>query len=247
MSVVAALAIWLRTPTPLLREHLKVLQFWSLELCFVLLLASVGLVLREVFRTLHVRDVFSVAGLAALATALTLFVAPRTNRIYFDEQIYQGIGQNLSDMKLAQMCNDGTVEYGRLQCWTGEYNKQPYAYPHLLSVAYRVFGVSEGVAFGVNAAVMALTVCGVYLLVLVAFGDRPAAFFAGLIMALVPQHIAVVGHGGGGAVRGAGMRAGAPLRRPVQSVEELGRAGRHWSRGCLRRPVPTRIPADHCP
>ena len=91
---------------------------------------------------------------------LTLFVAPRTNRIYYDEQIYQSIGQNLADLKLAQMCNDGTVEYGRLQCWMGEYNKQPYAYPHLLSVAYRVFGVSEGVAFAVNAAVMALTVCG---------------------------------------------------------------------------------------
>ena len=29
------------------------------------------------------------------------------------------------------MCNDGSVEYGRLQCASGEYNKQPYAYPHL--------------------------------------------------------------------------------------------------------------------
>ena len=63
------------------------------------------------------------------------------------------------------MCNDGTVEYGRLQCWSGEYNKQPYAYPHLLSVAYRVFGVRPATAFVVNAAVMALTVCAVYLLV----------------------------------------------------------------------------------
>ena len=47
---------------------------------------------------------------------LTLFVAPRTNRIYYDEQIYQSIGQNLADLRLAQMCNDGSVEYGRLQC-----------------------------------------------------------------------------------------------------------------------------------
>ena len=54
--------------------------------------------------------------------------------------------QNLADLKLAQMCNDGTVEYGRLQCWSGEYNKQPYAYPHVLSLAYRVFGVKEPVA-----------------------------------------------------------------------------------------------------
>ena len=63
------------------------------------------------------------------ALALTLFVAPRTNRIFYDEQIYQGIGQNLADLRLAQMCNDGSVEYGRLQCASGEYNKQPYAYP----------------------------------------------------------------------------------------------------------------------
>ena len=50
------------------------------------------------------------AGVAAFAACLTLFVAPRTNRIYYDEQIYQGVGQNLADLRLAQMCNDGTVE-----------------------------------------------------------------------------------------------------------------------------------------
>ena len=67
--------------------------------------------------------------------------SPRTNRIFYDEQIYQNIGQNLADLRRAQMCNDGAIEDGRLRCASGEYNKQPYAYPHLLSVAYRVFGV----------------------------------------------------------------------------------------------------------
>ena len=76
-----------------------------------------------------------------MALGLTLGVAPRTNRIYYDEQIYQNTGQNLADLKRAQMCNDGTIEDGRLRCARGEYNKQPYAYPHLLSLVYRVFGV----------------------------------------------------------------------------------------------------------
>ena len=102
------------------------------------------------------------AGLAALAIALTVFVAPRTNRIYYDEQIYQSIGQNLTDLRRAQMCNDGIVEYGRLQWSNGEYNKQPYAYPHLLSLADRLLGVREANAFAVNALVMAATVCAVY-------------------------------------------------------------------------------------
>jgi hypothetical protein len=155
----------------------------------VLVVTLGGLVLREVSRTLCRRDGVRLAILAAAAVALTVLLPPRTNRIYYDEQIYQSIGQNLSDLKLAQMCNDGTMEYGRLQCWSGEYNKQPYAYPHLLSILYRAFGVSESIAFAFNAVVMAMTVCGVYLLVIVVFGDRTAALFAGLIMMLIPQQL----------------------------------------------------------
>lgn len=181
--------MWLRIPGPFLREQLKALQFWSLEICVALVAVTGCLVLREVRRDLSRRDAARLTIVAAAALALTLFVAPRTNRIYYDEQIYQSIGQNLADLRLAQMCNDGTVEYGRLQCWNGEYNKQPYAYPHALSVLYRIFGVSESVAFGFNAAVAALTACGIYLVVLIVFADRTAALFAGLMMALMPEQL----------------------------------------------------------
>jgi hypothetical protein len=175
--------------TMALREQLKILQFWSLEVCFLIAVVLAALALRELWRTLDRVDVSRMTAVVIVAIGLTLFVAPRTSRIYYDEQIYQSIGQNLSDMKRAQMCNDGTVEYGRLRCWLGEYNKQPYAFPHLLSVAFRLFGVAEGVAFAVNAIVMALTVCGVYLLVLIAFEDRAASLFAALTLALIPHQI----------------------------------------------------------
>jgi 4-amino-4-deoxy-L-arabinose transferase-like glycosyltransferase len=186
----AALSAWLvRTPGPFLREQLKAWQFWSLEICVVVGVVLGAGILREMWRGLDRRDVLGLVGLAAVAVALTVLVAPRTNRIYYDEQIYQGIGQNLADSKLAQMCNDGTVEYGWLQCWHGEYNKQPYAYPHLLSLAYRTFGVGPETAFLVNAIVMGLTACALYLLVFVLFQDRVAALFAGLLIALTPQQI----------------------------------------------------------
>jgi hypothetical protein len=135
------------------------------------------------------RDVVRIACVAAFAVSLTVFVAPRTNRIYYDEQIYQSIGQNLADVRRAQMCNDGTVEYGRLQCVSGEYNKQPYGYPHLLSLVYRVAGVDARSAFIVNNVVMGLTVAVVYLAALFLFGDRLAALFASLLAALLPQQI----------------------------------------------------------
>ena len=184
------LAFWLwTTPDGLLREQLKVYQFWSLEACVALGAILVAASWRDLLRGMSPASLAQMMALALLAVALTLFVAPRTNRIYYDEQIYQGIGQNLAELRLAQMCNDGTVEYGRLQCARGEYNKQPYAYPHLLSLGYRMFGVTEAVARGVNAAAAAVSVCAVYLLVLLLFGDLVAAGLAALVLALTPHQL----------------------------------------------------------
>jgi hypothetical protein len=190
LAALAAVLVWvLRTPEVWLREELKILQFWSLEICVVLGIGLAAVLAREVLRGLGRQDVARLLLLTLVAVVLTAYVAPRTNRIYYDEQIYQGIGQNLSDMKRAQMCNDGTVEYGQLQCWSGQYNKQPYAYPHALSLAYRLFGVHEVTAFRVNVAVMAATVCVVYLLVWLLFEDVLAAFFAALLVALTPEQL----------------------------------------------------------
>jgi hypothetical protein len=189
--VLGSLIVWIaRTPTSQLREQLRTAQFWSLEACVALGLVLVLAVAQELKREFGgSHDRLQILGLAALAVSLTLWVAPRTNRIYYDEQIYQSVGQNLSDLRLAQMCNAGVVEYGRLECSIGEYNKQPYAYPHLLSVAYRLFGVHEMTAFIVNALAMAAIVFAVYLLTWALFEDRVAAWFAALIIALTPQQI----------------------------------------------------------
>jgi hypothetical protein len=183
------LLLWLGTPAILLRAQLKSLQFWWLEACVALGLALSVPTLAEMRRHFVKADARRMTLLALAALVLTLFVAPRTNRIYYDEQIYQSIGQNLSDLRLAQMCNDGTVEYGRLQCFSGEYNKQPYAYPHLLSLFYRAFGVGPSMAFAVNAVVMAVTVCAVYALALLLFNDHRAGWFAGLLILLIPHQL----------------------------------------------------------
>ena len=121
-----------RTPTGELREQLRQWQFWSLETQFSAAARPVvgqSAAIHAPRCDLERRDLASPLAASVLAFALTTFVAPRTNRIYYDEHIYQGIGQNLSDLRLAQMCNDGNVEYGVLQCWRGEYNKEPYGYP----------------------------------------------------------------------------------------------------------------------
>jgi hypothetical protein len=188
-GLVALFAWILLTPVPVLRQQLNVSQWWALETCVAVGIALSIAVLREISAHLERRDVLAVALPLMIGVTLTLAVAPRTNRIFYDEQIYQNIGQNFADLRRAQMCNDGAIQGGRLHCSNAEYNKQPYAYPHLLSLVYQLFGVGPAAAFIVNAAAMGLSICLVYLVVIVLFSDRLAAFFAALMMALTPQQL----------------------------------------------------------
>jgi len=186
----AALCVWVfATPASSLRGQLVHLQFWSLETCVFLGLALTAAVLQEVASALDRRDRIAIAVLPLLAVGLSAGLAHRTNRIYYDEQIYQSIGQNLAASRRAQICNDGTIEAGRLRCARGEYNKQPYAYPHLLSLVYRFVGAGETTAFVVNAIALGISVGSLYLLVWLLFRDRLAALFAALLLALTPEQL----------------------------------------------------------
>jgi hypothetical protein len=184
---VFAWALW--TPAAALRGQLTLLQFWSLEICVALGLTVTALGAGDLRRLIDRRHLLGLALPLVLGLGMTIAVVPRTSRIFFDEQIYQNIGQNFADLRRAQMCNDGAVERGRLRCSIGEYNKQPYAYPHLLSVAYRAFGVGPAPAFVLNALAMGLSIGFVYLIVALLFADRVAAFFAALLFALTPQQL----------------------------------------------------------
>jgi hypothetical protein len=191
-ALIAGIAIWLAATDNLhLRDQLRRAQFWFLEMQFPLLVALTIVNVPACVRSLPVsaRDYAAVAGTTVLAIVLAGVVAPRTNRIYYDEQIYQGIAQNLGDLRLAQMCNDGTVEYGQLQCRAGEYNKQPYGYPYVLSVVYRLFGVSYWTAARVNVAVAAALVPIVFLLAGTVFRDLRVARLAAVVSALLPEQL----------------------------------------------------------
>ena len=188
-GVTLVAVLWIGfTSSAVLRQHLRVGQFWFLEALLVTLLAVSGIAGRHVLRILDAPTKGILVILICAAAALVL-VAPRTNRIFYDEQIYQAIGQNLSDLGLAQMCNDGTMEYGILQCSRHEYNKQPYGYPHLLSVGYRLFGTSELVAHRMNVFISGATAGVIFLLTLLLTRDRLAAVLAAVAFMQLPEQL----------------------------------------------------------
>lgn len=192
LTAIAGLGFWLGAkPSADLREALKSIQFWNVEAivwAFIATFAAAAPRLWSVARQRHL-PLLPVLGASALGFTLAAFAAPETNRIYFDEHIYQHVGQNLTDLRLAQMCNEGSVEYGILRCTRGEYNKQPTGYPHLLSVVYRLFGIREAWGFWLNPLCLAALVVTVALISLLLFDDRRAAGFAALVMALIPEQL----------------------------------------------------------
>jgi 4-amino-4-deoxy-L-arabinose transferase-like glycosyltransferase len=186
-AAAGALAFALRTPVHLLQDFQLRAEFWFLEALFW----SMAVTTLIEFRRLQVerRVMLGAVIIGVGATLATVSVAPRTSRIYYDEQIYQGVAQNLSDLHRAQMCNEGTLDYGRLRCAQGEFNKEPNGYPYLLSLAYRVIGVHDRIAFDFNNLVAGVTAFVVVLLGALLLRDVKAALLSGVVVAALPMQL----------------------------------------------------------
>jgi hypothetical protein len=173
------------------RSQLMPWQFRVLEIQFLLFAASSAISLPVFIRGLALsgRAAGCLAATCVLTAVLVVGVAPRTNRIYFDEHIYQGIAQNMATLKQAQACGDGAVEYGSFRCWRPEYNKQPYGHPYLISLLFRAGGVDERYTHWLNAASAVAFTAAVFLLTTALWRDQAAAGFAALAAATIPQHL----------------------------------------------------------
>ncbi len=186
------LGLWcgLSLETLALRHHLA--RWTVLSLHASVVTALTGLFLsRRLFLSLFLpvsRSHWRVlGGTLALGFILVFFVAPRTNRIYFDEHVYQNIAQTIAWTGEAFMCNEGEAEYGEYRPFATEYNKQPNGHPYYLSFFFQILGVREWVAhFAVNCAYL-LAIFSVFALVLVLFRDTTSALFACGFYALTPM------------------------------------------------------------
>lgn len=173
-------------------ESLKRLSPLFLAVAFFVFVILFILNARKIFapwRALR-RGQWVVLGLiAVLAFGLAFFVAPRTHRIYYDENIDLNIGQSIAYTGRAQMINFGEIKYGELIVHQGEYNKQPNAYPFLLSLLYRVFGCSEPLSFLFNNFIFVLSALAIFGIAWLLFGDFKTGAYAALIWTVIPQSI----------------------------------------------------------
>jgi len=114
--------------------------------------------------------------------SLRTFVAPHTQRILYDEDIYLNVGQNIAREGKAVHCIYGTQD----ECIQGVCNKQPNGYPFLIGVLFLFTGTSETSAHYATAIISSLTILMVFFIAYLLFKNEKIGLFASFIFALIP-------------------------------------------------------------
>jgi hypothetical protein len=177
---------------PKLHTFLSIYYVYLLDLNFFLLVLAILLNYR------HLKEILAEIGRKYVAVAvlisifgvmLTAFAAPRVHRIYYDEDIYNHIGQCIAEKHRAVICNEAYYENNELTIARREYNKQPVGWPYLVSIAFRLLGTNEVFVFVLNNLLYGLAALVVFLIVYLLFKDIFAGLTACLCYVLIPVNL----------------------------------------------------------
>jgi len=140
--------------------------------------------LKKLFKKIDKKTWIALLLIFLVGSSLRVFVAPHTHRLYFDEDMYLNIGQNIARDGRAVVCQYGTPE----KCYKGVYNKQPAGYPFLMSMCF-LFGNNETTAHYFTAILSSLTILTVFFIAYLLFWNKKISLFSALVFGLIPVAI----------------------------------------------------------
>jgi len=188
--VYGTLAIGWHTGAERLKVLLVLVEPWVFDL-LLLALAVVVWVERDLivraFCDVGRRRMAVVFGVAFGAVFFSAFAAPRTHRIYYDEDIYENVALNMILVRRAAMAHECIFEFGHYRLVAAELLKQPSGFPAVLGVWFRVFGVDEDMAFVFNNLMLFCSVVAVFFLGRRLWGDWRGGLYSAVCLAVVPQ------------------------------------------------------------
>ncbi|MHB8909251.1 MAG: ArnT family glycosyltransferase [Syntrophales bacterium] len=120
---------------------------------------------------------------------LVTLAAPQVHRIYYDEDIYANMGQNIAYTGQTGMANYGTFEYGEYFVNWLLYNKDPSGWPFLIGLVFQLFGTDETYAFYLNNLLFTGGILVVFFITRIVAGGWFAGLVAALIYALIPHNL----------------------------------------------------------
>ena len=165
--------------------YLLEINFFLLIIAFIFSFKNI----KKIFSKIKNKHLLLLILIAILGTLSTSLLAPRAHRIFYDEDIYNSMAQNIAHNKRAVMCNEGYYENGELQVVAEEYNKQPPAYAYLISVIFRTLGTNEMFTYILNNIIFGLTIIVIFLISFLLFKDIFVSFMACLSYIVIPVNL----------------------------------------------------------
>lgn len=171
-------------PRDVLYVLLPVTELINLGLIIAFITLSAG-ELRKRLRGASKRTWFLLGTILVGALLLRGVVAPKTHRILYDEDIYLNIAQNIANEMRACLCDYGAPH----QCFECIDNKQPFGFSTVLAVFFKIFGVSEPLAFWVAIFMNTASVALIFTLAYILTDKQTLSLYSALLLALMPLHI----------------------------------------------------------
>ncbi len=129
--------------------------------------------------------------LAILAVILIFFLAfsalllPKTELIFFDENIYQGVALNILHSANSQMCEYG-LQFAH-KCFVNGLGFDPSGWPLLLAIAFGIFGPSNAASYNLELLMGAIAIVSVFLAASMLAERKAMGPVAASIFALIPE------------------------------------------------------------
>lgn len=162
--------------------------FFNIILTLILILIACNLhaFVKFIKETFSKKQLITLIASILGLTLFTALIAPKTERILFDEDIYMNTAQNIVAFGRNQYCYDGEIIYGEYKCTNTTLNKQPPGYPMTLSLFFRVFDVSRSNAFLFNNIIFLINVSLIFFSVLTITKNYKISLFSMLLYTSVP-------------------------------------------------------------
>ncbi|CAN2040554.1 Glycosyltransferase RgtA/B/C/D-like domain-containing protein [Candidatus Magnetomoraceae bacterium gMMP-15] len=173
-------------------DMLKKLAPLNLRVNFFLIITALVLCCKDISdfikKFINKKGLILIA-LFMLALCMVFFATSRTHRIFYDEDIYCNVGQNIAVTNQTGYCNYGTFEYGEYNTHWLKYNKEPSGWPFLMSLIFQVFGTNEFYAFFLNNLLFSAGALIVFFISWHLTSTFSPSFIAALIFALIPHNL----------------------------------------------------------
>ena len=112
-------------------------------------------------------------------------IAPNGHRIFFDEDIYLDMSNQIATSMNSCLCNYGDST----TCFKCEMMKWPAGHPFLFAILFFLFGTNEGITFSFASFIGSFSVILIFFLVYLLINNEKTSLYASLLLALVPIHI----------------------------------------------------------